>query len=395
MKILWITPLFPYPLYSGGQVRAYNLLKSLSDKAEVTLFSFLRPNRDQGPVAELEKFCRVVVFPGRKTWTVRNVLLAGFSPLPFAVCHFWGNTDLKRMIGRELRNGGYDLVHFESFYTSPYLRSDFPVKTVLGNENVEFQVYRRFVQHQKKLLRPPLAYDVWKLERFEKAAWQKADLNLAVSEKDAEVISKATGRECEVIPNGVDLKSFDSFKISKPAEDRPDLLFVGDFNYFTNQDALKFLLRKIWPRVRRDLPAAKLWLVGKNSDSFAGKLKGAGVVVDSRVKDIRQAFYQADLMLVPLRIGSGTSLKVIEAMACGLPVVSTSVGARGLGLKSGREAIIADDPGEFARGVIELMSNRAKRNEIGRAGKRFVKDNLDWQKIGSKLLAAYKELISE
>jgi len=391
MKLLWLTPIFPYPPFSGGQTRSYNLLKNLAKDHQITLFSFWRPNRIQGPITEMKKFCvQIKTFPGRPIWSAGNVLRAGFSSLPFTISHFAGDQSVVKALRQELSSKGrrYDVAHFESFYTSPYL-TDFGVPTVLGNENVEYRIYQRLAEQKK----PPLSWlmqlDVAKMRRYERAAWQRADLNLAVSAIDAREVTKVTGRSCPVIANGVDFAHFERFKPLKPFEPfKPVLLFVGDFKYFTNQDAIKFLVNEIWPRVKGQ---ATIRLVGRNPGNWLKNLQQKGIVVDTQVDDIRQAYANADLLVAPMRIASGTNIKILEAMAAGLPVVTTKVGIEGI---AGRQAVvIADQPAQFSQAVLELIANPIQRQHLARAGKRIVKQKYDWPRIAKKLTKTYEDLI--
>lgn len=394
MKILWLTPIFPYPPFSGGQTRAYNLLKNLAKKNEVTLFSFWRPNRLQGPITEVEKFCvKVKVFKGRPIWTIRNVLLAGLSHLPFTVTHFYGDQLVRMALKKELKTQKYDLVHFESFYTTPYLRSDFGIPTVLGNENVEYLIYQRFVQQKIFPLKWLFSYDIWKMKQYEQTAWKKATLNLAVSKIDAKEVEKATGRKCKVIPNGVDVSHFEQFKPERKF-DQPVLLFVGDFKYFTNQDTLSFLVKDIWPKVKKEIANVKLWLVGKNPNPMVKNLASQDVIVDSSIDDIRQAYTGADLLVAPIRMASGTNIKILESMAAGLPVVTTSIGIEGIKAKKNEVVIVADDKDQFADQVIKLLGSKAQRQKLSKSAREVVKRFYDWPEISKKLEKVYQELIN-
>lgn len=394
MKILWLTPIFPYPPFSGGQTRAYNLLKNLAKKNEITLFSFWRPNRLQGPITEVEKFCvKVKTFKGRPIWTIRNVLLAGLSHLPFAATHFYGDSQVKIALEKELKNELYDLVHFESFYTTPYLRSDFGIPTVLGNENVEYLVYQRFVQQKIFPLKWLLSYDIWKMKRYEQAAWQKASLNLAVSEIDAKEVKRIIKKKCVVVPNGVDVEHFQNFKSLNQKKKALTLIFVGDFKYFTNQDAITFLVKKIWPKIKNQIPKANLKLVGRSPNSSMKNLEGNGVKIDSQVDDIRQVYAAADILVAPMRIASGTNIKILEAMAAGLPVVTTSVGIEGIKAKKDKEVIIANQPDKFANEVVALASSKQRQQKLSLAGKKLIEIFYDWSKITRKLEKTYQELV--
>lgn len=394
MKILWLTSLFPYPLYSGGQVRAYNLIKNLAKNHQISLFSFLRPEREQGPIKELQKFCpKVRTFTGRKTWTTRNILLAGFSHLPFTITHFYGDRKVEEALKEELNKEKYDLVHFESFYTSPYLNCVSSLPTVMGNENIEYLIYQRFVNQKGFLfLKWLLSFDVWKMKRYEENVWKRADLNLAVSEVDAKRIEKVTNKKCVVVSNGVDLEFF-KYRQKTVGHKVPTLLFVGDFKYFANQDALRFLVKKIWPEIRTRLPKVKLWLVGKNPTSFVKNLRSMDIRVDDKIDDIRQAYHSADVLMVPMRVTSGTNIKVLEAMASELPVVSTSLGIEGIKAKDEREVIVGNDPKEFANEVVKLLNNKNRCQELGRAGRKLVEKLYDWSAISKKLEKVYQELI--
>jgi len=391
MNLLWISPMFPYPPFSGGQTRSFNLIKGLAKKHRITLFSFWRPNRKQGPVKEMEKYCRIVkVFPGRKTWSLRNVSLAAFSLLPFPITHFYGDKSLIKAIEDELAHGKYDLVHFESFYTSPYLKSVKNLPRVLGNENVEFLIYRRFAQAKKNLfLKLALLFDVWKMERFEKKKWRQADFNLAVSEKDARVVERIVGKKIAVIPNGVSLGFFEKIKKLKPKE--PVFLFVGDFRYFTNQDAVFYLVRQVWPLIKKELPQAKLRLVGKNAPKEILKLKDEDVLVDEKVEDIRLAYKKATVFLAPMRFASGTNIKILEALAAELPIVTTPIGLEGI--KARKAVLLGERKEDFAQQAIRLARDNNKQAELIALGKKIVKEKYDWVKIIQKLDQIYQEIV--
>lgn len=372
----------PYPPHSGGKLRAYNLIKGLSKNHQIDLFSFIRREEQLQYLPELKKYCqKIETFRRPYVWSPRNILLSGFSILPFAAAGYYFH-DAKNKICQMLDEGKYDLVHFESFYPAVYLPlvKNLGFKTLMGNENVEYQVYQRFADQKNFLLKSLLSVDVFKMRKFEEKLWKLADINVAPSKNDADAISRVADKECPLVPNAVDTESFSEIK-KKPHKDLV-CLFVGDFTYLTNQDAVRWLIEEI-------IPNGKLLLVGRNPTEYVKNLASKNIIIDSTVEDIREAYAQADVFLAPIRIGGGTRLKILEALAAGLPIVSTTIGAEGLAIKDGENILLADDPQEFAKKTEALLKSPALRDKIGEAGRALVQQKYDWSSSVSKLNEVY------
>ncbi len=394
MKVLWLTYDLPYPPHSGGSLRAYHLLKGMSKNHQIDLFSFIRREEQLQYLPELEKYCRrIETFKRPYVWSPRNILRAGFSTLPFASVGYYFR-DAKLKIQQMLEEEKYDLVHFITYYPAVYLSfaKNLGFKTLMGNDNIEYRVYQRYAEQQKF---PPLKWllsiDIFKMRKFEEKLWKLADINIALSEGGADAVSKVTGKECPVVPNAVDTESFSQIK-KKPHEGLV-CLFVGDFTYRPNQDAVRWLVDEIISKSKKSFPSeiqnSKLLLVGRNPTNYIKNLASENIIVDGGVEDIRDAYARADIFLAPIRIGSGTRLKILEAMAAGLPIVSTTVGAEGLDVKDGENILLADEPQDFAQKISTLLKNPALRDKIGSAGKALVRQKYDWKQSITKLEEVY------
>jgi glycosyltransferase involved in cell wall biosynthesis len=383
MKILLIVPFLPNTSMSGGQTRWYNIIKYLSRDHEITLFSLIKDDSEKKFIPELKKYCKKVrVFKRSKSpWTPRNLALAMFTFYPLLVVRNWSPKE-KKAIRKELEEEKYDLIHAETFYVMPHIPKGI-VPTIMVEQTIEYQVYKHFVDNEVPLLlRPILMIDILKLRFWEKHSWEKTDQAVAVSETDKKIMQKLTPKiKVDVIPNGVDVAHFRQKEAKKKTP--PRILFVGNFKWLQNTEALNILVDQVWPQIRAKYPKAILWIVGKSIPqrviNIANKRKD--VETTEAIPDIRDAYKKATVMVVPLKGPGGTRLKVLEAMASNLPVVSTSTGVEGLNLTPGKHAIVTDSPKDLASQTVRLLKNKKLLVKIGEEGYRFVKQNFDWKQI--------------
>jgi sugar transferase (PEP-CTERM/EpsH1 system associated) len=394
MKILMLTPYLPYPLHSGGQIRSYNLLKNLAQKHQISLFSFIRSRQEEKYLPELEKFCQQVkVFKRRRAWDMRNVILSILTPYPFLVAIYLSRR-LRRTIKKELAAHKYDLIHAETFYVMPNLPPNIKVPVLLVEQTIEHLVYQRFVEDFKLFfLKPLLYFDVLKIKLWEKYFWNQATRLVAMSEADQEVMQRTTPTNLaiDVVANGVDVQHFAKTKIRKQAY--PTILFVGNFKWLPNKDAAVFLVKKIWPKIHRCLPRAKLWIVGRNpTKEILNLAQTKAVSVTGDIEDIRTAFGQADVLLAPIRNGRGTKYKVLEAMACGVPVVTTQLGIEGIAAKNNHSVLIAETSQGLAQKTIEVLTHSQLAQTLTSNGKKLVYQQYNWQLISQKLDKIYQDL---
>lgn len=393
MKILFLVPFLPIDQMSGGQTRWYHLIKHLSKKHEITLMSLIKDDEEKKYLPQIEKYCKkVYVFKRPKSpWTFRNLFLTFITFNPLVVIR---NLSLEERaaIKKELSEHNYDLIHAETFYVMPHIpKTNIPI--VLVEPTIEFSVYKHYVDNEvKPILKPIYMFDVVKLRLWEKYYWKKAKRLFAVSEEDKNIMqSEVPGVDIGVIPNGVDLEFFESKKVTK--KNPPHILYHGNFKWMQNVEAVNLLVHEVWPKIKQKIKSVKLWISGRNvpPEIVAYSKEDSNIEISESVEDNRDVYKAATLLVTPIRGPGGTRLKVLEAMASGLPVVSTSVGVAGLGIKYNEHALVSDDMNKISEMVIHLLKNDKICERIGEAGKRFVRDNYDWGGIVSKLDKIYAE----
>ncbi len=384
MKILMLVPFLPNTSMSGGQTRWYNLIKYMSKTHEITLFSLIKDESEKRFVPELEKYCKKVrVFRRPKSpWTLRNLFLTAFSWYPLLVIRNYSSKE-RQTIKEELENEHYDLIHAEAFYVMPHVPKT-NVPSILVEQTIEYMVYKHYVDTKVPFFLKPLYYiDILKLRYWELYFWKKANQLVAVSDADREFMQKLIpGIDVDVIPNGVDSLFFVAKDVKKKIPQRV-MYGVTNFEWLQNVEAVDMLINDVWPKIKSGFKDAKLWIVGRLIPERIVKIsrKNEDIEVTESIVDARDAYLSASVMVTPIKGSGGTRLKVLEAMAAGLPVVSTSLGVAGLHLKDGQEALISDSAAGLAEKTVELLQNKSLRDRIGKKGQEFVRKNFDWKSI--------------
>ena len=397
MKILMLVPYLPTITMSGGQTRWYNIIKHLAKKHDITLFSLIKDDSEKKFISELRKYCKKVkVFTRpKKPWTVRNIFLSVFGPFPLLVIRNQSLEERKE-IQKELKKENYDLIHAETFYVMPHLGKT-SVPTILVEQTIWHDVYRHYVLHEVPfILRPFYLQDVLKIKFWEKYYWGKADRLFGVSQEDKEAIMRLVPKkEVGIIPNGVDTKYYreKNVKIHYP----PRILYgVTNFEWLQNQEATEILIKRVWPIIKKENSKAKIWIVGRKIPAWVKKeSKKKDILVTENIPDARDAYKSASIMVAPIKGAGGTRLKILEAMAAGLPVVSTTVGVAGLNLKDHKNVMIADNYAEIAQKALELLSDKELAERIGIAGRKHVEKHFDWKSIVKLHDPIYRELVKK
>ncbi len=392
-----LVPFLPNTSMSGGQTRWYNIIKYMSKSHRITLFSLIKDESERKFIPELNKYCeKVEVFKRpRSPWTVRNLLLTAFSPYPLLVIRNW-SPRVRSAIKKELSNSTYDLIHAETFYVMPHIpRTNIP--NILVEQTIEYQVYKHYVDNEvAPFFRPIFMIDVLKLMFWEKYFWKKTTRAVAVSPEDKKIMEKLVpGLKVDVIPNGVDS---DYYAKKFPKKTPPRVLYgVSNFEWLQNQEAVEILVKKVWPLIVKDYPFVKLWIVGRKMPKWIIELgrKRDDMEVSENISDPREAYGGSTVMVTPIKGSGGTRLKILEAMAAGLPIVSTSVGVAGLGVQKGKHVLINDTFAGLARETIRILKDKTLARRIGENGRQFARKNYDWREIVKLHDKIYEEILKK
>lgn len=398
MKILMLTPYLPYPPSSGGQVRSYNLIKNLGKKHKITLFSLIKDDSEKQYTAKLSQFCsEVAVFKRpEKPWTLQNIVRTGLSLYPFLVIRNFSK-EAKGAIAETVKNEKFDLIHAETFYVMPHIpRTETPI--LLVEQTIEYQVYQHYADKFPILLMKPILYiDVFKLRFWEAKFWREAAKVVAVSEADREkMLSLVPELSVEIVPNGAGEDLVDLWKERGPGRESPIIFYQGNFNWLQNTEAAEILVKKVFPLIKKEIPNARCWIVGQGVEEKIGNLAGNGVEIHelgpSDIKGVRNAYREATVFLAPLAGPGGTRLKILAAMAAGVPVVTTSTGISGIEAEDGKEVWVRDNSEEMAQAAIGLIKNQALYSKTTKAARKLFEEKYNWEKLAAKLDQVYREV---
>jgi sugar transferase (PEP-CTERM/EpsH1 system associated) len=385
MRILWVKVGGLWPPHMGGRLRSFHLISELSRRHRVTVLTTHGPGDDPAGLAAALPACEEVLsvpfaIPKQGTARFALALLRSWlssSPVDMLKCRV---PALRSQAGRILATG-VDICIADFLFAAANVPTNTPTPVILFEHNVEHMIWKRLRDVERFAWRRALLeLECRKMRRYEARACAKADLTLAVSDADRELLeTSAPMATIRTIPTGVDTEYFhpnDSEEI--PAS----LVFTGAMDWYPNEDAMLYFIDAILPAIRRSVPAISLSVVGRNpSERLRSIAVRAGVHVTGTVEDVRPHVARAAVCVVPLRVGGGTRLKIFEALAMGKAIVSTTIGAEGLPVVSGRHLLLADGVEHFAHAVASLVRDANRRQQLGCAGRRLVEERYSWARV--------------
>jgi sugar transferase (PEP-CTERM/EpsH1 system associated) len=407
LKLLFLTPQLPYPPHQGTTIRNFNILKHLAPRHHITLLSF--GTEQELPEADpLRALCREIHVVPYPTRTLAQRALTTFaSPLPDMALRL-GSLQMQERFDALVRQHAFDLIQVEGIEMAPFIEQSKILardsKILFDDHNAEYALQR--TAFQSDLSRPrrwhAALYSLiqWKkLERHERAICERAAVVVTCSHADDAAIralfdSENPHLKFGIIPNGVDLDHYvpSDEVCAKPLAEL-SLVFTGKMDFRPNIDAMLWFCDDILPRLRAQVPLAHIAIVGqKPAQKILARQSPGAVEVTGWVSDVRPYIADAAVYVVPLRMGSGTRLKVLEAMGMGKAIVSTTRGVAGIDVTDGRDVVIADSPEDFAAACIALLRDPDRRRELGRAARQIAEEKYDWRILIPRFDEIYSEI---
>jgi len=399
MRILNITNHVPYPMTSGASLRSYNILRRLVRDHDVYLAAFRSTGEDADGLTHLRQLCREVVTARYRSlkegmqFGKGLMALVNGEPLELRLAF---SDELARGIQELAARIDFDIVQLEHGSMGMYLEALPPrlrKRAVWVLHDIDFDKFMQIARIEKRTGGKVRAWlHARMMRRWQPRFASAFGYCVTMSEADrALLLSADHSLRVDVSPNGVDTNQYRPL----PEVDSADILFVGNMGYPPNIDAAVRFCRDVLPMIRGRVAAAKLWIVGIDPAASVRQLAGDGVVVTGGVPDVTPFYQRSRICVVPVRAGSGTRLKILEAMALGRPVVSTSIGCEGLGALDGEHLLIADDSPSFAEHAVKLLTHQELRARIAAKARQFVVASYDWDIITENMLNGFGKMAME
>ena len=369
MRILWVKANKLLPVHSGGDIRSYYIARNLARRHELMFLSYYDGPKDAAYENDLTEHFpgAACVATGKSSSSTlgRGMDYLGHlaSPLPYAVGRF-ASVEVREKLAQWFSQRSYDVAVCDFLDAAVNFPEPLTVPSVLFQHNVEAEIWRRHAATESNLLKRRMyAIEAKKMLNYERQVVRKFHRVIAVSEHDRSLMEAwVEGARITIVPTGVDLQQYRpdfDYRIQSPL-----VMFIGAMDWEPNVDAMEYFCGEIWPAVEKQVPGAKLRIVGRNPGERVRKLASASVEITGRVPSVAEHLREAAVVIVPLRIGGGTRLKIYEAMAAGKAVVSTSVGAEGLDVRHGRDIVLADTAADFGSAVCRLLVDEQQRKRL-------------------------------
>ena len=414
MRVLFLMPRVSWPPQTGLMLRNYHLARALSRHAEVTCLTFADDAREVSDAERAELppppeswATQVVTVPRATAYTPGKILRGAVGPKPVTVLNYT-TPAFSDALTQLLHTQHFDVVQIETSTLGAYL----PVIRAAPNRplavcdwhNIDSELMRRYSANAPLSRKFYAQLTARRIAQFERWTLENYDGHIACSERDAAQLRATTpAARVLVIENGVDVDYYTDEKLARAhaiwrqevqnLKSKIRVLYVGSMDYHANIDAVTHFARHIWPAIHQQRPELVFTIVGrKPAPEVTALAELSGVEVTGTVPDVRPYYASAVAQIVPLRVGSGSRLKILEAMAAGVPVVSTTLGAEGLGVTDGLDLVLADDADAMARALFSLCDNHERRSQIAARARELVRQKYDWAALGTALAQAHETL---
>ena len=396
MNVLLLTQVLPFPPDSGPKVKTWNLIKWLARRHDVTLASFVRGESER-QLTPLRRYCRAVHAVPMRRGVLRDAgyLLASLVFAQPFLMRRDGRATMRRLVERLGRESRFDVVHADQLNMAQYAPLVPGASTVLDAHNALWVLYRRVAETAPRGARRWLFEREWRrLRAYEGQVGRSVDAVLAVSAEDRDALRDAMGTAAEitVLPIAIDTDEI------APLRRRPDadrIVHIGTMYWPPNIDAVRWFADAVYPRIRAARPSVGFDVIGAHPPAAIRALArpGSGIDVAGYVDDPTPYLERAAAIVVPVRAGSGMRVKILTALAQGLPVVSTTLGCEGIAVQPGVHLLVADDPVAFAAATLRLLGDRTEADQLGAAGRRLVVARYDYRQVYPLLERVYEHAV--
>ena len=381
MKLMVILPRVPFPLDKGDKLRAFHQLRELSRHHEIILFALTDEDVHPAAIGSLKEFCSEVVIFRLDRWTIfRNLGRSVFDGRPFQVGYFVCSA-AHRMVKAVVGEHRPDHIYCQLIRTAEYAKPYKSISKTLDYMDAFSKGIQRRILIDPFYMKPILHLEHRRLLRYESQIFDHFDHTTIISEQDRDLIPHPERGKIRVVPNGVDTE----FLRPQQRHKQFELLFHGNMSYPPNVESVHLLVQKVLPLVWQELPAVRLLISGANPSPAVQRLVSDRVVVSGWVDDVRENYALSEILVAPMQISIGLQNKLLEAMAMGLPCITSSLANNALRAIPGEQILIADTPEQYAAHIVALLHDQAKAQALSRQGRDYVVENFSWQQTTALL----------
>lgn len=393
MRLFIILPRFPYPTEKGDKLRAFNQIKVLSKRFDITLFALSHEKVRESDIEKVAPYCSsITIFRLRIIPVIWNIILAFFNGKPLQAGYYY-NKKAQKLINKQINTFNPDHIYCQLVRTAAYAFNANIPKT-LDYQDVFSKGVERRIPSANVLMKLLFTFEMKRLRKYEHYVFSKFDNKTIISKPDRDFIPHEHNDRIFIIPNGVDQEHYKPIKTKKIT----DLVFIGNMGYPPNIDCAEYLVNKVLPFIHKKHPNVKLTLAGATPHNRVKALAGDKVIVTGWVDDIREYYAGAAIFLAPMQLGTGLQNKLLEAMAMKLPCITSSLCNAALMGKEGTDILIGNSPEEVANHALDLLGNKEYADTIALNGYLFIKSTYSWEGATNKLAeiiqqSAPKELV--